>query len=76
VTVRYANKVQVRELLSQSSYLSANDPRLHFGLGNATSVDVEVRWPLGLVERFTNVAADRLVFLTEGSGISKVQKFR
>jgi hypothetical protein len=76
VTVRYANKVQVRELLSQSSYLSANDPRLHFGLGNASSVDMEVRWPLGLVERFTNVAADQLVFLTEGSGISKVQKFR
>jgi enediyne biosynthesis protein E4 len=76
VTVRYANKVQVRELVSQSSYLSANDPRLHFGLGNATSVDVEVRWPLGLVERFTSVAAGQLVFLTEGSGISKVQKFR
>jgi hypothetical protein len=76
VTVRYGNKVQVRELLSQSSYLSANDPRLHFGLGDATSVEVEVRWPLGLVERFTNVAADQLVFLTEGSGISKVQKFR
>src|SRR5579859_4079386 len=76
VTVRYGNKVLVRELLSQSSYLSANDPRLHFGLGNATSVDVEVRWPLGLVEKFTNVSADQLVFLTEGSGISKVQKFR
>ena len=75
LTVRYAGKVQVRELLSQSSYLSANDPRIHFGLGSATSVDVEVRWPLGLVERLTNVAADQLVFLTEGSGISKVKKF-
>ena len=76
VTVRYGNNSQVRDVLGQSSYLSANDPRLHFGLGNATSVDVEVRWPLGLVEKFTNVSADQLVFLTEGSGISKVQKFR
>ena len=76
LTVRYGNKVQARELLSQSSYLSANDPRIHFGLGSATSVDVEVRWPLGMVERLTNVAADQLVFLTEGSGISRVQKFR
>jgi hypothetical protein len=75
VTVRYGEKVQVREVLSQSSYLSANDPRQHFGLGTATSADVEVRWPLGLVEKFTNVAANQLIFLTEGSGISRVQKF-
>jgi hypothetical protein len=76
LTVRYAGKVQVRELLSQSSYLSSNDPRVHFGLGSATSVDVEVRWPLGLVERLTNIAADQLVFLVEGSGVHKTQKFR
>lgn len=76
LTVHYAGKVQVRELLSQSSYLSANDPRIHFGLGSVTSVDVEVRWPSGLVERLTNVAVDQLVFLTEGSGVSREQKFR
>ena len=74
--MRYASKVQVRELLSQSSYLSSNDPRVHFGLGSATSVDVEVRWPLGLVERLTNIAVDQLVFLVEGSGVHKTQKFR
>ena len=71
-----ATRSQVREVLSQSSYLSVNDPRLHFGLGGAATVDLEVRWPLGMVERLTNVAADQLVFLTEGSGISRVQKFR
>lgn len=75
LTVRYGEKVQVREVLSQSSYLSANDRRQHFGLGIATTADIEVRWPLGLVEKFTKVAADQVVFLTEGSGISKVQKF-
>jgi len=75
LTVRYAGKVQVRELLSQSSYLSCNDPRVHFGLGSATLVDVEVRWPLGLVERLTNITADQLVFLVEGSGVHKTQKF-
>ncbi len=72
--MRYAGKVQVRELLSQSSYLSSNDPRIHFGLGSANSVDVEVRWPLGLVERLTNIAANQLVFLVEGSGVHKTQK--
>ena len=33
VTVRYGDKIQVQEVLSQSSYLSMNDSRLHFGLG-------------------------------------------
>ncbi len=31
--------------MSQCNYLSPNDPRLHFGLGAITVVDVQVRWP-------------------------------
>src|SRR6266481_1587538 len=69
VIVRYGGKMQVQEVLSQSSYLSVNDTRLHFGLGTASTVDIEVRWPLGGVEKFTEVPAGRLVFITEGSGI-------
>src|ERR1700722_11862058 len=42
VLVRYGGRVQAQELMSQSSYCSANDPRLHFGLGKASSADVEV----------------------------------
>jgi hypothetical protein len=74
VTVRYGNKIQVQELLSQSSYLSVNDPRLHFGLGTSSTADIEVRWPLGLLEKFAGVAANQLVSLTEGSGITRQQK--
>lgn len=76
VKVQYGGKVQVQEVLSQSSYLSVNDTRLHFGLGSAAVVDVEIRWPLGLVEKLTQVPADRLLFLTEGSGVTRSQKFR
>ncbi len=76
VTVRYGDKVQAQELLSQSSYLSVNDSRLHFGLGPVTTVDVEIRWPLGLVEKLTRVAADQLIYVTEGSGIARAQKFK
>jgi len=68
VTVRYAGKAQVQELMSQSSYVSSNDPRLHFGLGSAESVDIEVRWPLGLVEQHKAVTVNRLITLKEGSG--------
>ena len=36
VTARYGGKLQAQEVLSQSSFYSVNDPRLHFGLGAAT----------------------------------------
>lgn len=75
VTVHFGGKIQAREVTAQSSYLSANDKRLHFGLGAATVVDVEVRWPAGQIEKFTNVAADQLVHITEGSGITLRRKF-
>jgi len=75
VTVRYGGRIQAKEVLSQSSYLSANDSRLHFGLGSATAADVEIRWPLGLVEKLANVPADRLIHVTEGQGIKRSQKF-
>lgn len=75
VTVRYGGKAQTKEVLSQSSYLSVNDSRLHFGLGSASTVDVEVRWPLGSVEKLSGVAADHLIHVSEGSGITRVHKF-
>ena len=74
VTVRCGGKIHVQETMSQSSYVSANDPRLHFGLGSATSVDIEVRWPLGSVEVHTNLPANRLITLHEGSLTPKVEK--
>ncbi|MGC9998772.1 MAG: CRTAC1 family protein [Bryobacteraceae bacterium] len=76
VTVRYGGRIQAQELLSQSSYLSVNDSRLHFGLGTATTADIEVRWPLGRVEKFSAVAADQLVFIQEGAGITRTENFR
>jgi hypothetical protein len=75
ITVRYGDKVQAQEVLSQSSYLSVNDTRLHFGLGPETVADIEIRWPLGQVEKLTQVPADRLIYVTEGTGITRTQKF-
>jgi len=70
VVLRYGTKKQAQEVMSQSSFYSSNDPRLHFGLGAETNADVEVRWPSGLEEKFKAVAADQLVTLKEGSGIA------
>jgi hypothetical protein len=75
VVVRYGGKVQAQEVLAQSSFLSASDTRLHFGLGSAGTVDIEIRWPLGLIEKLTGVAADQLIYVTEGAGIVRTQKF-
>jgi hypothetical protein len=60
-----------RRVRTDGSYLSASDSRLHFGLGDSTSVTaVIVQWPDGVRERFTNVTADRLVTLRRGTGSS------
>jgi len=76
VIVRYGGKVQAQCLTSQSSFLSSNDPRLHFGLGKIKTVDIEVHWPTGVSESFKAVAADQLVTIQEGHGIVKSRPFR
>jgi len=68
VLLHYGGKVQAQEVMSQSSYLSANDPRLHFGLGAEKTATLEVRWPRGGSDTVQNVAADQLVILREGPG--------
>jgi hypothetical protein len=60
---------QRQDVLSGGSYLSTNDPRPHFGLGQATHIeDIEVHWPSGKVEHFTVPGMDQIVTITEGTG--------
>ncbi|HUK16784.1 MAG TPA: CRTAC1 family protein [Bryobacteraceae bacterium] len=75
VTVRYGDKIQAQAVLSQSSYLSVSDSRLHFGLGPEKIADVEIRWPLDRVERLKGVEADQLIWVKEGSGIARSERF-
>jgi hypothetical protein len=57
------------DVVSGGSFASTHDPRLHFGLGDATSVDmVEVHWPSGAKEKFTIAKPDQIVTLVEGKG--------
>ena len=58
-----------RRARADGSYGSANDPRVHVGLGDATEVSrIRVHWPDGRVEEWTDVPLDRWTTLTEGSG--------
>jgi hypothetical protein len=75
VTARYAGKVQAQEVLGQSSFFSVNDPRLHFGLGAATTADLTIRWPNGNTEAVNQVACDQLVVIREGSGVVKKERW-
>ncbi len=76
VSASYGGRIQAQELTAQSSFYSANDRRLHFGLGAATSADLTIRWPAGATETIANVKADQLVVVREGAGILRTQKFR
>jgi enediyne biosynthesis protein E4 len=52
------------------SYQSAQDPRLHFGLGNYASVDsLEIRWPSGTVTKLGNLKSDQIVAIKEDKGV-------
>ena len=63
------DRMQVQEVRGGGSYYSQNDLRVHFGLGDATRVDrVEVRWPTGMEESWTDVPVNRILTLEEGTG--------
>lgn len=76
VVVQYGGRIQAQSVTSQASFLSSNDPRLHFGMGAASVADIQVLWPTGLSEKFTNVSANQLVTIREGEGIVKGRPFR
>ncbi len=58
-----------RQARTDGSYLSASDPRVHFGLGaNAVIESVQVRWPSGAQETWQAVKADKLATLQQGAG--------
>ena len=65
VTARYGGKVQAQEITSQASFYSVNDPRLHFGLGTATTADLEIRWPNGQIQRLQQIKSGRIIEIKE-----------
>jgi enediyne biosynthesis protein E4 len=66
-----ANGMRQRaDVISGGSFVSSNDPRPHFGLGQASTTEkLEIHWPSGGVEQFTLPAVDRYFTIEEGKGI-------
>jgi enediyne biosynthesis protein E4 len=68
VTVAAGGARRTKYRLGGTSYLSASDPRLLFGLGSNQKVDeLEVKWPSGQTSTLKNLSADRYVTITEGA---------
>jgi len=69
-----ANGMRQREdVMSGGSYISSNDQRAHFGLGDATDGGMaEIHWPSGARETVKLPAVDRIFTITEGKGITGV----
>jgi hypothetical protein len=69
VALRCGNRLRRREITTAGSYLSAHDPRAHFGLASNERVDeMVVRWPDGARERFDAGGLDRRIELRRGAG--------
>ena len=72
VTVKAGKLVQLGEVRGGGSYISQNDPRLHFGLGaEARMEEVEIRWPSGSIELLHGIPADYIYTIVEGRGMQQ-----
>jgi hypothetical protein len=62
--------VQVDQAKGGTSYMSASDPRIHFGLGKRSKIDsLQITWPSGQVDKLANVPVDAIIAVKEGAGI-------
>ncbi|MGH9776378.1 MAG: CRTAC1 family protein [Candidatus Acidiferrales bacterium] len=77
VRVTSAGHAQWQMLRSGSSYLSSSELVLTFGLGAENKADaVEIRWPSGRVDSLSNIAADEIINVTEGQGVTSSHSLR
>ena len=77
VRITTAEGTQTQMLRSGSSYLSASELVLSFGVGQQSKVDsVEIRWPSGQVDKLSNINAGQTVTVAEGKGQTSTRSFR
>lgn len=70
IKVSAGNLVLYEQRKGGMSYQSAQDPRLHFGLGQYATVDaVEILWPSGIVTKLAKLKSDQIIAIKEGQGV-------
>jgi len=76
VTIKAGDLSQFNEVRGGSSYLSQNDPRLHFGLAAQTTIDsLEIAWPSGKKDVYQHLPVDLIYTISEDGGIQKKVPF-
>lgn len=76
VTIIAGDLKQLEEVYSSGSYISQNDLRLHFGLGNKTKIDsIEIRWPSGNVDKISAANVNKILTIKEGQGLISQKDF-
>ncbi len=74
VKVVAGNLTQYDRVRAGGNWLSCNDMRLHFGLGENQEVDlIEVHWPSGAVDRLSHVSANQTIGIQEGKGLTPLR---
>jgi hypothetical protein len=73
ITIEAGGVTQIREISAGSSYLSQAPMTASFGLGNAPSVDIHIRWPSGIEQTIGGVPTNRVITISESSGITAVE---
>jgi hypothetical protein len=72
VTLQQGSDKYEKEVRSGDGYISQSDLRLHFGLGKSSKAEkVVIRWPSGLVETLSDLAANHYYLVREGSGVDQ-----
>jgi hypothetical protein len=70
IALQAGSLVQYDHVRAGGSFLSNNDPRIHFGLGGETLISkIEIRWPSGAVQELRGIAANQIVTIQESAGI-------
>jgi len=76
VKLTSAGETQTQMLRSGSSYLSASELVLTFGLAHHEKADaIEIRWPSGQIDRLSNIPAAQTITVTEGKGLTATSRF-
>lgn len=77
VRVKTSSGILTKQKSGGAGYLAQHDPRLLFGLGNDTSAEwLEITWPSGVVQRFTQVEAGSVLRVVEGAAPEKIEEHR
>ncbi len=70
IKIVIGDQIQIRDIDISSGLPGQNPPEAHFGLGDYDRIDLlEIRWPSGVVQRFRNIEADKILTIDEEQGI-------